>query len=155
MIRRSAVLRADCAHPSVPRHPPCVSLLGRYLSHVLWKVAVLVFLYELTGACFSALHFEQVKKIYLSCIPQHSPSPPTPRLRFCAFTSVAGNILFCRIRPHLSVGTAAPVTMHRGYHSGDAEYCIFRRWFTVCSFRRFETSVPSSSGSNCRRRITN
>jgi hypothetical protein len=82
MIRRSAVLKADCANPSEPRHTPYVPLLGRYLAHVLWKVAVLVFLYELTGACFSVLHFEQVKKIYLSCIPQLPPQ--TPRPRFCA-----------------------------------------------------------------------
>ena len=67
----------------------------------------------------------------------YSPTPlplPKPRLRFCAkfhFGSRQRNILFSRTPAQLSVGTAAPVTMHRGYNSGRAEYYIFRRWFAV------------------------
>ena len=131
-------------------------LLGRYLSHVLWKVAVLVFLYELTGACFSALHFEKVKKIYLSCIPH--PPPPTPCRQFYA------NFRFGS-RKYLILPNSAPTVRRHGSTGHNAQVITavvlnitffgdgsLFRW--ASSFRRFEASELSSSGSNSPRRIT-
>ena len=62
LIRRSAVLKADCTHPSEPKHPRSVPLLGRYMSHVLWNVAVLVFFIRTDCCLFLYVTFWTGKK---------------------------------------------------------------------------------------------